>query len=98
MDGYKDVKAPSANLIPTGGETSSAETGKYDLSVQRIRTARAALRTALLPSARMAALADLDIATQELMGCILERQGRLRSPLEPNIDGRRRKKSASQAG
>lgn len=50
--------------------------------VQRITATRAALQTAVDPGVRNTLLDELGAATRELAELILEKEGRLKSPLE----------------
>ena len=61
------------------GELSDDDHGKL---VERIKSARAALRTITDPEQRNAILDELGAATLALANVILKKEGRLKSPLE----------------
>lgn len=54
----------------------------YSVLAQRISAARAALQSDVDPGARNKLLDELGAATRELAQLILEKEGRLKSPLE----------------
>jgi hypothetical protein len=56
--------------------------GKHTALVERITAMNAALRTTIEPDTRHMLLEELGAATRELMELIVEKEGRLKSPLE----------------
>jgi len=79
---------------------SSAVSARYSELSQRIIALRVVLHEAFDPTNRTAILDELGAATQELTELILKQEGKLRSPLEPVVDARRRPRTgaASSSG
>lgn len=63
-------------------QPSISPDNKHAALVQRIAAARAALHAATSPEARNMLLDELGAATRELAQLIVEKEGRLKSPLE----------------
>jgi hypothetical protein len=61
---------------------SSTSPDQHTALVNRITATRAALHTATNPETRNMLLDELGAATRELAELILEKEGRLKSPLE----------------
>ncbi len=62
--------------------SSSSGNEKQNGLIQRIQSARAALKNATDLDTRNALLNELDAATRELTALILEKEGRLKGPVE----------------